>query len=72
MSLGCLRDKRAISPLDGLLKVERDENVQANAAAALTKIGGPEAIKFLKIAVNDESRFVSGIAREALGNDPLQ
>src|SRR5262245_23536913 len=67
-SLGKLQDERAIEPLAKLFQIEPEENVRANIVVALIKSGGENARVYVEKATDDESDFVSGIAREALAH----
>ncbi len=50
-SLGCRKDAKAVKPLSRLLEKGEGEDVQAAAAAALGRIGNPQAAKTLEKAL---------------------
>jgi hypothetical protein len=70
-SLGELKDARAVEPLGTAFGLTTDENIRANIAAALGQIGGSNGRRYLRIAAEDDSKFVADIAKEALtGKNP--
>ena len=57
-ALGAIRDPRAIRPLAGAMKHDRDVEVRWVAALALGNIGDPAAIPFLVAALRDRERYI--------------
>lgn len=66
VSLGRLKDRRAVRPLVRALRRDRSPLVRAVAAAALGYIGDPRAVPALRKAAADPEDSVRKRAREAL------
>jgi HEAT repeat protein len=72
ISLGKLRDERAVQPLGKLLQVEPDEETRAHIVRALSSIGGVDAITYVQAAVEDKCGFVSACAKDELAAKGLR
>src|SRR5258708_18393569 len=67
-ALGDLGDNRAIEALGELIVKDKDENVRSVAAVAMGKIGSPDGVPSLIVALQDNRARVRGAAAQALGD----